>query len=177
MVGFCLMKGEVCCASTRLFLHERIYDRFMEKLVERAGGLRFGATLEPETQIGSLISPEQLQRVDRYVREAVSARARLVCGGEPYRGPPCDRGNHYRPTILEGARNDMKCAQEEIFGPVLVVIKYGNLEEATAMANDSCYALGATFWSNDPKKLFYASRKLDAGIVWLNTNVMFTAGE
>lgn len=78
VVGFCLMKGEVCCASTRLFLHERIYDRFMEKLVERAGGLRFGATLEPETQIGFLISPEQHQRVDRYVREDVSARARLV---------------------------------------------------------------------------------------------------
>ena len=172
VVGFCLMQGEVCCASTRLFLHERIYERFMEKLVKRVRSLRFGDILDPETQIGSLISREQLQSVDRCVQEAIAGGARLVCGGEPYTEPPCDKGNHYKPTILEQVTNDMKCAQEEIFGPVLVVIRYKDLDEAIAMANDNCYALGATFWSNDPKKLFYASRKLDAGIVWLNTNVM-----
>ncbi len=172
IVGFCLMQGEVCCASTRLFLHEKIYDTFMGKLVRRINSLRLGDILDPKTQMGSLISREQLQRVDRYVKEAVAGGARLVAGGQPYTVPPCDKGNYYRPTVLDNVTNRMKCAQEEIFGPVLVVMKYRDLDEAIAMANDSPYALGATFWSENPKKLFYAARKIDAGIVWLNTNVM-----
>jgi len=172
IVGFCLMQGEVCCASTRLFLHEKIYERFMEKLVRRVKSLKLGDTMNPETQIGSLISSEQVEKVDGYVKGAIKEGATLLCGGEKYKTPPCDRGNFYLPTILENVNNNMKCAREEIFGPVLVVIKYSDLDEAIAMANDNQYALGATFWSENVKKLFYASKKLDAGILWLNTNVM-----
>ena len=86
--------------------------------------------------------------------------------------PPCDKGSYYPPTVLDRVTNDMKCAREEIFGPVLVVIKFRDTDEAIAMANDNQYALGATYWSEDPKKLFYAAKKIDAGILWLNTNVM-----
>jgi len=166
------MQGEVCCASTRLFLHEKIYDRFMEKLVRRVKSLKLGDTMDHQTQMGYLISKEQLEKVDGYVKGAIKDGAVLVCGGEKCTAPPCDRGNFYLPTILENVKNSMKCAQEEIFGPVLVVIKYRNLDEAIAMANDNQYALGATFWSENIKKLFYTSKKLDAGIVCLNTNVM-----
>ncbi|MCK4803067.1 MAG: aldehyde dehydrogenase [Spirochaetes bacterium] len=172
IVGFCLMQGEVCCASTRLILHEDIYDEFMEKLVRRVNSLKLGDISDPSTQIGSLISRDQLEKVDRYVKDAVKDGATLACGGKKFEEPPLDKGNYYRPTILENVRNSMKCSQEEIFGPVLVVIKYKDLDEAIAIANDNQYALGATLWSENPKTLFYASKKIDAGILWLNTNVM-----
>jgi len=172
IVGFCLMQGEVCCASTRLILHEDIYDEFMEKLVKRVNSMKLGDILDHSTQIGSLINKEQLEKVDGYIKEAVKDGATLACGGEKFNVPPFDKGNYYKPTILENVKNTMKCAQEEIFGPVLVVIKYRDLDEAIAMANDNQYALGATLWSENPKTLFYASKKIDAGILWLNTNVM-----
>jgi len=172
IVGFCLMQGEVCCASTRLFLHEDIYDVFMDKLVRRVNSLKLGDTMDPNTQMGSLINSEQLQKVDGYVKEAIKDGAKLTCGGEKFNEPPFDKGSYYRPTILENVKNTMRCAREEIFGPVLVVMKYKNLDEAIAMANDNQYALGATLWSENPKTLFYASKKIDAGILWLNTNVM-----
>jgi acyl-CoA reductase-like NAD-dependent aldehyde dehydrogenase len=172
IVGFCLMQGEVCCASTRLFLHEKIYDTFLKKLIKRVNSLKLGDIMDRSTQIGSLINRAQVERVDKYVKEAVKDGAKIACGGEPYTVPPCDRGNYYRPTVLENVDNRMACAQEEIFGPVLTVTRYRKLDDAIAMANDSQYALGATVWSENPKTLFYASKKIDAGIVWLNTNVM-----
>lgn len=118
IVGFCLMQGEVCCTSTPLFLHEDIYDEFMEKLVRKVKILQLGDTMDPSTQMGSLISKEQLERVDGYVQEAVTDGARIVCGGEKYTVPPHDKGNYYEPTILENIKNTMRCAREEIFGPV-----------------------------------------------------------
>jgi aldehyde dehydrogenase (NAD+) len=172
IVGFCLMQGEVCCASTRLFLHEKIYDPFMKKLVKRVNSLKLGDIMDRSTQIGSLINRAQVERVDTYVKGAVKDGAKIACGGEPYTVPPCDKGNYYRPTVLENVENRMDCAQEEIFGPVLTVTRYRKLDDAIDMANDSQYALGATVWSENPKTLFYASKKIDAGIVWLNTNVM-----
>jgi aldehyde dehydrogenase (NAD+) len=172
IVGFCLMQGEVCCASTRLFLHEKIYKPFMEKLVRRVNSLKLGEIMDRSTQIGSLISREQREMVDKSVKAAVRDGAKVACGGEPYNVPPCDKGNFYRPTVLENVENCMTCAQEEIFGPVLTVTRYSRLDDAIAMANDNQYALGATFWSENPKTLFYAAKKIDAGIMWLNTNVM-----
>lgn len=172
VVGFCLMQGEVCCASTRLFLHEDIYDEFMEKLVTRVNSITLGPTMDYSTQMGALISNEQVEIVDGYVQEAITNGVKLACGGERHVEPPCDQGNYYKPTILEGVSNDMKCAREEIFGPVLVVTKYKQLDDAINMANDNEYALGATIWSENIRTLYWASKRIDAGIVWLNTNVM-----
>jgi len=172
IVGFCLEQGEVCCASTRLFLHEKIYKEFMEKLVARAKSLKLGETMDPTTQMGALISRTQLEKVDSYVKEAIRDGAKLVCGGEKLNVSPFNKGNYYKPTILENVTNDMRCAQEEIFGPVLVVIKYQELEEAIKQANDTVYGLSATIWSENIKTLYWAAKKLDAGTVWMNTNVM-----
>jgi len=172
ITGFCLNQGEVCCASTRLFLHEKIYDEFMEKLVTRVKSLKLGDTMDPSTQMGALINKKQLEKVDSYVKEAIKDGAKLVCGGEKYNVPPFDKGNYYKPTILENVTNNMRCAQEEIFGPVLVVLKYKDLEEAIKLANDTRYGLGATIWSENPRTLYWAAKKLDAGTVWMNTNVM-----
>jgi len=172
IVGFCLEQGEVCCASTRLFLHEKIYKEFMEKLVARAKSLKLGETMDPTTQMGALISRTQLEKVDGCVKEAIRDGAKLVCGGEKLNVSPFNKGNYYKPTILENVTNDMRCAQEEIFGPVLVVIKYQELEEAIKQANDTVYGLSATIWSENIKTLYWAAKKLDAGTVWMNTNVM-----
>ena len=172
IVGFCLEQGEVCCASTRLFLHEKIYKEFMEKLTARVKSLRLGDTMDRSTQMGALISKSQLEKIDSYVKEAIRDGAKLVCGGEKFNVPPFNKGNYYKPTILENVTNDMRCAQEEIFGPVLVVIKYQELEEAIKQANDTVYGLSATIWSENIKTLYWAAKKLDAGTVWMNTNVM-----
>lgn len=172
IVGFCLMQGEVCCASTRLFLHEDIYDTFMEKLVKRVNSIKLGDIMDPATQMGALINEGQLESVDAYVKQAIKDGAKLLCGGERCTTAPCDKGSYYKPTVLENVTNDMQCAQEEIFGPVLVTIKYKNLDDAINMANDSEYGLGATIWSENIRTLHKAAQKLDAGIVWLNTNVM-----
>lgn len=172
IVGFCLEQGEVCCASTRLFLHEKIYKEFMEKLVARAKSLKLGETMDPTTQMGALISRTQLEKVDGCVKEAIRDGAKLVCGGEKLNVSPFNKGNYYKPTILENVTNDMRCAQEEIFGPVLVVIKYQKLEEAIKQANDTVYGLSATIWSENIKTLYWAAKKLDVGTVWMNTNVM-----
>lgn len=172
IVGFCLEQGEVCCASTRLFLHEKIYKEFMEKLVARAKSLKLGETMDPTTQMGALISRTQLEKVDGCVKEAIRDGAKLVCGGEKLNVSPFNKGNYYKPTILENVTNDMRCAQEEIFGPVLVVIRYKELEEAIKQANDTVYGLAATIWSENIKTLYWAAKKLDAGTVWMNTNVM-----
>ena len=171
IIGFCYMQGEVCCASTRLYIHQNIYNGFIEKLVSRCNDIKIGPTLDPETQMGSLINEEQLVIVDNFVKEAIKDGARLLCGGERYDIPPCDKGNFYKPTVLEVKDNDLKCVQEEIFGPVLVVRKYKNLDEAIKLANDSKYALGASIWSEDTKKLYWSAKKLNAGIVWMNTNL------
>lgn len=104
------------------------------------------------------------------MQEALKGGAKLACGGERYTVPPCDKGNFYRPTVLENVNNQMRCVREEIFGPVLAVIKYKSLDEAIAMANDNDYGLGATIWSENPKTLYWASKRIDAGMVWLNTN-------
>lgn len=164
-------QGEVCCASTRLFLHEKIYEEFMEKLVARAENLKLGDTMDPSTQMGSLISKSQLEKVGSCVKEAIKDGAKLLCGGEKFNVPPFDKGNYYKPTVLENVTNDMKCAQEEIFGPVLVVIRYEELEEAIKLANDTNYGLSATIWSENPRTLYWTAKKLNAGTVWMNTNV------
>jgi acyl-CoA reductase-like NAD-dependent aldehyde dehydrogenase len=170
--GFCLMQGEVCCASTRLFLQEDIYDDFMGLLKKRVEALRLGDNLDPSTQMGALNNEHQLELVDKRVRNAIEEGATLVTGGERYTEPPCDKGFFYKPTVLSKVDNAMTCAQEEIFGPVLVVIRYKKFDDAIKMANDNQYALGASVYSENVRKLFYASKKIDAGTVWLNTNVM-----
>lgn len=170
--GFCLVEGQVCCASTRLYLHSGIYDEFMENLVRKVSSLRMGDIMDPDTQLGSMISPEQLKTVDRYVKDAVKSGVKLIYGGEQVTTPPCDKGSFYKPTILEVESNSLPCVREEIFGPVLTVQRYDKLDDAIALANDTEYGLGATVWSSNPRTLFRAAKEIDAGMVWLNTNVM-----
>ena len=168
--GFCYNQGQVCCATTRLFLHEGIYDKFLKVLVEKVNTIKMGDPLDPDTRMGALINEHQYHVVDGYVKEAVACGAQLLCGGSRYAEPPCDKGYYYRPTILAQVINDMKCAQEEIFGPVLVVMKYSDIREAVRLANDSPFGLGAGIWSENPRTLYWVTRKLNAGTVWMNVS-------
>ncbi len=172
ITGFCLNQGEVCCASTRLYLNEKIYDEFLELLKDRLDRIVYGDILDPKTQMGALIDEHQYEVVDSYVKNAVEEGARLVCGGERYTKPPCEKGFFYKPTVLDNVKNDAKCVQEEIFGPVLVVLKYKDIDEAVNMANESPLGLGAAVWSENTRTLFKTAKKLDSGTVWMNTNIM-----
>lgn len=170
--GFCLNQGEVCCASTRLIVHEDIYDEFMELMVNRLESLKPGDIMDPSTQIGSLINKHQYDIVDGYVQEAAKNGATILCGGKRYMEGNCAKGYYYLPTVLTDVKPDMACVQEEIFGPVLCVFKYKDTDEAVRLANDTLFGLGAAVWSEDVRTLYHISRRLNAGTVWQNCNVM-----
>lgn len=172
IIGFCFMQGEVCCASTRAYIHKDIYDEFVSKLIKRCNAVKMGDIMNPETQMGSLIDENQFKTVDRYVKNAVADGAKLLCGGFREMKPPMDKGYFYRPTVLEVTSNKLTCVQEEIFGPVLVIKKVDSFDEALELSNDSVYGLGATVWSENYRTLLRAAETFNAGIVWMNTNVM-----
>jgi len=168
ILGLAYNQGEVCCAMTRLIVHEDIHEAFLGRLASAMNALRLGDVLDPKTQMGSLISAAHLQRVDRYVKDAVRAGAKLVCGGERYTVPPCDKGSYYRPTILDDVNADASCWRDEIFGPVLSVRRYRNIGEAVRIANDTTFGLGANIFTRNYRTAFWAGRRLNAGSVWVN---------
>ena len=174
LFGVCFNQGEVCCASSRAYVHEDIYDAFVDKLVSRFKKLKIGLPNDPETNIGTLIDGESLEKVDRYVQEAIADGATALCGAKRYMEPPCDKGYFYEPTVLVNVREDMRAMKEEIFGPVLMVTKVKDLDEAIAYANQTDYGLGAAVWSENPKTLYRAGKLLKAGTVWQNYNVTST---
>ncbi|MHB8280328.1 MAG: aldehyde dehydrogenase family protein [Candidatus Humimicrobiaceae bacterium] len=172
IIGFVFTQGEVCCASTRAYIHKDIYDEFVTKLIRRCNAIRIGDIMDMSTQMGSLISENQYKQVDGYVQRAIKVGAKLLCGGFRENKPPMDKGYFYRPTVLEVTDNKLECVQQEIFGPVAVVKKFEDIEEALILANDTAYGLGATIWSEDYRTLIKGAEKLNAGIVWMNTNIM-----
>lgn len=174
LFGVCFNQGEVCCASSRAYVHEEIYDAFMKKLVERFKKLKIGLPSDPETNIGTLIDEESLKKVEYYVQDAVAEGAVVLCGGKRYTEPPCDKGFFFEPTVLANVNEDMKAMKEEIFGPVLMVTKVKSLDEAIEYANNTDYGLGAAVWSENPKTLYRAGKLLKAGTVWQNYNVTST---
>ncbi|MDR1509410.1 MAG: aldehyde dehydrogenase family protein [Synergistaceae bacterium] len=166
--GFTFNQGEVCCAMTRLILHEDIYDEFLERLAEKASARVMGDTLDEKTNLGSLISEAHLEFVDKCVKDAIAQGAKLYCGGERYSEGVCAGGSYYKPTVLVDVTPDMQCFQEEIFGPVLVVTKYRDMDEAVKLANDSAFGLGANIFCNNHRKTYWAAKKINAGTIWVN---------
>jgi aldehyde dehydrogenase (NAD+) len=147
----------------------------MEKLVKRVNSLKRGDILDPKTQMGSLISRDQLARVDGYVKQAIAEGAKVAAGGEPYTVPPCGKGSYYRPTVLENVNNKIKCAQEEIFGPVLVTMTFRTPDEAVELANNTRYGLAASVWSESINLALDVAPRLCAGVVWVNSTNVFDA--
>lgn len=166
--GFTFNQGEVCCAMTRAILHENIYDEYIDMLKKKCAAIKIGDPLDPETRMGALISEKHLQSVDAFVKGAVAQGATLLYGGERYTEGSCKNGPFYRPTIVGGIRPDMDIWKDEVFGPVLSVIKYSGLDEAIALANNTQFGLGANIFTEDLKKAYWSAKKLNAGSVWVN---------
>jgi acyl-CoA reductase-like NAD-dependent aldehyde dehydrogenase len=137
-------------------------------LAKKAQSRVIGDTLDPKTTMGALINQSHLEEVDQIIKDAVSEGAKIYCGGKRYSEGICANGSFYEPTILVDVMPEMKCFQDEIFGPVLVVTKYRDLDEAIALANNSTLGLGANIFTKDLKKAYWAAKKLDAGTVWVN---------
>ncbi len=161
-------KGEVCNAGSRLFVDRKVQDEFMSKLVERAKKMCPGDPLDPKTRLGALVSEKQMNTVLGYIEEGKDEGAQLVLGGRrvPVNG---SRGYFVEPTIFGSVNNDMKIAQEEIFGPVLAVIEFDDLEEVIEAANKNVYGLAAAVWTRDVKRAHLMTKRLRAGTVWVNT--------
>ncbi len=160
--------GQRCTATSRLILHEKIHDRFLKMLGDRAGTLRLGPGLEERTEVGPLIHEESRQKVDRYVGIGKKEGAAVLVGGSTASGGALDTGWFYQPTVLAGVNPGMRVAQEEIFGPVLSAINVGSLDEAVRVNNDVPYGLSSSLYTRDVNAAFRAMADLDNGITYIN---------
>ncbi|MGA2642307.1 MAG: aldehyde dehydrogenase family protein [Spirochaetia bacterium] len=158
--------GQVCESGTRCFVPSSIYDTFMERLRERVTHIKLGDTADYETTMGPVVSETQMKRVLGYIETGRKEGARLVCGGG--RPDHLKKGWFVQPTIFEQVRNTATIAREEIFGPVLSVIRYEGLDEAISMANDSIYGLGGAVFSRDIPKAIGIAKRIRTGTVWIN---------
>ncbi|MCZ7659043.1 MAG: aldehyde dehydrogenase [Xanthobacteraceae bacterium] len=167
--GIFAATGQTCIAGSRLLLQETIHDRFVEKLVAMAKQARLGDPSRLETQVGPVTTPPQYQKVLSYIDIAKGEGATCVLGGGP--ATKEEGGGKYfvKPTIFTGVDNRMRIAQEEVFGPVLSVIKFKDEEEAVAIANDIAYGLGAGVWTQSIKRATTMAKRIRAGTVWVNT--------
>jgi acyl-CoA reductase-like NAD-dependent aldehyde dehydrogenase len=168
-------KGEVCAAGSRLLVDRSIKSEFVDKVASRAKKMMPGDPMDPKTRLGAVASRKQLDADLRYIEIAKQEGAQLVAGGSRA-DIGTGKGYFLQPTIFDGVTPEMTIAREEIFGPVLAAIEFGDVDEAIARANDSSYGLAAAVWTKDIKKAHYVARRLQAGTVWINTyNVYDTA--
>ena len=160
--------GQVCQAGSRLFVPTRLHDDVVDRIGTALPQLRVGPTLSWDTDLGPLVSQRQLDRVERYVALGREEGATLACGGYRLTEDGLRNGFYHAPTVFVNVRNEMRIAQEEIFGPVLSVIPYDSVDEAIALANASIYGLAGGVWSRDVPRALAVARRIRAGTVWIN---------
>jgi phenylacetaldehyde dehydrogenase len=163
--------GQCCCAGSRLYVEEKVFDKVVDGVSARAKKIRLGPGLDPSTDMGPLVSVEQLNRVCGYLESGFSEGAHATAGGHRFG----DKGYFVEPTVLTNTNPQMKVVQEEIFGPVVTAIPFRNEDELIAHANDTPYGLAAGIWTNDTKKANRIAAQLRAGTVWINCYNIFDA--
>ncbi len=168
-LGILFNQGQVCCAGSRVFVQDTIYDKFVEAAVKAFNGVVVGDSTDPNTQMGSQINNNQLNKILSYIQIGQDEGAKVACGGVRVTDGELSKGFFMRPTLLVNVTNDMRVAQEEIFGPVAVVIKFHDEAEVVKMANDSVYGLGGAVWTKDIAKAIRVSRAVETGRMWVNT--------
>ena len=167
-------QGQVCSSGTRVLVHSRIYDQFVEKMKKRAEALRVGYQMDPASHLGPLVSKQQLATVERYVQIGKDEGARMITGGKRVEVAGIKGGYYYAPTIFANVNNKMRIAQEEIFGPVVCVIKYDSDEEAVAIANDSIYGLAGGVFSSNNARAQRVANAVRTGTMWINNYHIFS---
>jgi aldehyde dehydrogenase (NAD+) len=159
--------GQVCCAGSRLFVERRIFEEFTHEVAQFAKSLRVGNSLDPATQIGPLVSAEQLDRVTGYLTAGKEEGASLLCGGTRLAGNLAG-GYFVAPTIFSDVRDSMRIAREEIFGPVICAIPFDDVEEVVRRANSTEFGLASGVWTTDVGKAHRLARRMQSGSVWVN---------
>jgi aldehyde dehydrogenase (NAD+) len=167
--GIFAATGQTCIAGSRLLLQRSIHDQFVKRLVEVAREARIGDPMSAETHVGPVTTPPQYEKILNYIEVAREDGATCVLGGKPYTGAGAKGSRFVEPTIFTGVSNDMRIAQEEVFGPVLSVIPFDTEEEAIEIGNDIVFGLAAGVWTSDIGRAIRMSEKLRAGTVWVNT--------
>lgn len=161
-------QGEVCSAGSRVFVEASVYDDTLAALADHAAGIRLGSGLDPATTMGPLVSAEQFERVRSYVDVGRDEGATLAFAGTTPTDPALARGWFVAPTIFEARSNDLRIAREEIFGPVMTVLPFRDVDEVVRLANDTEYGLAAAIWTRDITKALRTARAVRAGVVWIN---------
>jgi acyl-CoA reductase-like NAD-dependent aldehyde dehydrogenase len=164
MFGFCMLSGQVCCAGTRIFVQQDFQDRFVDALTSYTSKVKASDPLDPKTTVGPLVSKEQFNRVKSYLDLGKKEGATAVLGGDAANG----KGYFVDPAIFTGVKNNMRIAQEEIFGPVAAIIPFKDEDDAILQGNDTTYGLAAAVWTNDVSRAHKVARALKAGTVWVN---------
>ena len=175
-MGILFNQGQVCCAGSRIFVQDTIYDKFLAAVKEKFESVKVGLPWEPETQMGSQIDMRQLEKILNYVEIGKSEGAQVITGGQRAKVDGGEKGAFMQPTILADVNNNMRVACEEIFGPVAVVVKFHDEDEVIKMANDSEYGLGGAVWTKDINRALRVAREIETGRMWINTYNELPAG-
>jgi betaine-aldehyde dehydrogenase len=162
--------GQDCCARSRILVERSVHETVVELFAEATKNVKVGDPLDEATEVGTLVSQKQRDRVRDYIEIGIREGATVVIGGEPPSDPALADGAFLMPTVFDGVSNDMRIAREEIFGPVVSVIPFDSEEEAIRLANTTQYGLSGSVWSRDIGKALRTAKALQTGVISVNSN-------